>query len=170
MVLVVVALLLGAALTGGWLLALRVGNTVPEAPPVLTPQEQLERAVAAQPGDIEARRRLGDLHFGANRFDQALEQYLVVLERFPQQAQTLARAGWIAFEGGDSVTGERLVSESLEIAERGPEALWYLAQIRVYGLDEGRGAVAPLRRLLERDDLSPQLRGDARELLARARR
>lgn len=168
-VIAVVALLLGATLTGGWLLALRVGNTAPEPPPVLTPQEQLEQAVAAQPGDLEARRQLGDLHFTANRFDQALEQYLVVLERFPQQAQTLARAGWIAFEGGDSQTGHRLVSESLDIAERDPEALWYLAQIRLYGMEDPAGAVAPLRRLLRRSDLSAQLRRDARALLVTAR-
>ena len=169
-VIALVAILLGALLTGGWLLAVRARTTPAPPPAALTPQEQLEQAVAAQPDDIEARRRLGDLHFADNRFDQALEQYLVVLERFPQQAQTLARAGWIAFEGGDSETGHRLVSESLEIAERDPEALWYLAQIRLYGMDDPAGAVAPLRTLLRRDDLSAQLRRDARALLAAARR
>ena len=169
-VIALVAILLGALLTGGWLLAVRARSAPAPQPAPLTPQEQLEQVVAAQPDDIEARRQLGDLHFAANRFDAALEQYLVVLERFPQQAQTLARAGWIAFEGGDSQTGHRLVSESLEIAERDPEALWYLAQIRLYGMDDAAGAVAPLRRLLQRDDLSAQLRRDARALLAAARR
>lgn len=164
-----VAILLGALLTGGWLLASRSTRIAAEPPAALSPQEQLEEVVAAQPDNIEARRRLGDLHFAANRFDQALEQYLVVLDAFPQQAQTLARAGWIAFEGGDSATANRLVNESLTVADRDPEALWYAAQIRMYGLNDPRAAVAPLRRLLERDDLSAQLRRDARRLLATAR-
>jgi predicted Zn-dependent protease len=167
-VIALVALLLGVLLAGGWALAVR-STSEPPPPVTLTPQQQLESIVAAEPDNIEARRRLGDLHFEADRFENALEQYLVVLERFPQQAQTLARAGWIAFEGGDSATGHRLVSESLSIAERDPEALWYLAQIRLYGLDDAKGAVAPLRRLLKRDDLSAGLRRDARRLLAAAR-
>jgi tetratricopeptide (TPR) repeat protein len=166
----VVALLLGAVLTGGWLLATSSSRTEPVPAAPASPEQQLAAIVAQQPENIEARRRLGDLHFTADRFDEALEQYLVVLEAFPQQAQTLARAGWIAFEGGDSATGERLIEESLGIAERDPEALWYLAQIRMYGLDDGDGAVEPLRRLLSRDDLSGQLRRDARRLLAAARR
>jgi tetratricopeptide (TPR) repeat protein len=165
-----VALLLGAVLTGGWLLATQSarGEPAPAAP--ASPEDQLAAIVAAQPENIEARRRLGDLHFAADRFDAALEQYLKVLDAFPQQAQTLARAGWIAFEGGDSATAVRLVDSSLAIAERDPEALWYLAQIHLYGLDDPDAAVVPLRRLLERDDLSAQLRRDARGLLATARR
>lgn len=166
---VLVALLLGALLAGGWLLAVRSTRAAAPVPAVLTPQEQLEQVVADQPDNIDARRRLGDLHFAEDRFDQALEQYLIVLERFPQQAQTLARAGWIAFEGGDSVTGHRLVRENLAVAHDDPEALWYLAQIRMHGLEDPQGAVAPLRRLLERDDLDAQLRRDVRRLLAEAR-
>lgn len=168
-VFIVVALVLGALLAGAWLLTLRAAGAPVPAPAPLTPQQQLEQVVAAQPQNMEARRRLGDLHFAQDRFDHALEQYLVVLERFPQQAPTLARAGWIAFEGGDSDTAQRLVRESLAVAPDDPEALWYLAQIRMHGLDDPRGAVAPLRRLLARDDLDAQLRRDVRRLLAAAR-
>jgi tetratricopeptide (TPR) repeat protein len=166
----VVALLLGAVLTGGWMLATQNNRAEPRPAAPASPEQQLAAIVDEQPENVEARRRLGDLHFAEDRFDAALEQYLVVLDAFPQQAQTLARAGWIAFEGGDSATGERLVTESLAIARNDAEALWYLAQIRMYGLDDGDGAVAPLRRLLQRDDLSAQLRRDARRLLATARR
>lgn len=169
-VIAAVAVLLGAVLTGGWWLALRAAQAQPQPAAIRGPQEQLETLVAAEPGNVEARRRLGDLHFAADRFDQALEHYLVVLERFPRQAQTLARAGWIAFEGGDSSTGQRLVEESLNVADGDPEALWYLAQIRMYGLDDPAGAVAPLRRLLDDEDLGTALRRDVRRLLQAARR
>lgn len=165
----VVAVLLGGLLAGSWLLAARAAHTAPPAAPQPSAQEQLEEVVAAQPDDVEARRRLGDLHFAADRFDAALEHYLVVLEHDPDQPETLARTGWIAFEGGEPDDAHRLVTRSLRRSSADPEALWYAAQIRLYGLDDEGGAIKPLRRLLARDDLTAAFRREIRQVLAVAR-
>jgi cytochrome c-type biogenesis protein CcmH/NrfG len=168
-VILVVALLLGGLLTAGWFLASGRSQQPPAPAEPLSPREQLEAVLAQEPDNLPARRRLGDLHFAEDRFDQALAQYLVVLEAEPRDPLALARSGWIAFEGGDTDTAERLVSEALDVRPGDPEALWYLAQIRLYGGEDPAGAVLPLRTLLERDDLAPDLRRQARRLLRDAR-
>lgn len=162
-------LLLGVLLVG---VAVSVMRSAPVEPMAMEPGsrlEQLEAFVARNPDDLAAQMGLGDEYFAVNRYDAALDRYLTVLQVRPDEPRALARAGWIAFEGGDSNAAQRLVTQSLDVRPDDPEALWFLAQIRLYGLDDATGAVAPLRRLLGLDELSADLRREARTLLTRAR-
>jgi predicted Zn-dependent protease len=163
---VAVAVLLGLVLGGGGWLALRA-TSAPAAAPGSAPSP--EAAAPAPPDPLAATLARADEHFDANRFDMALDQYMAVLRARPDHPAALARAGWIAFEGGDDALAERLLQRSLDVAPDNPEALWYLAQVRVHGTGDTQGATVVLRALLARDDLSPSLRAQAEDLLTDAR-
>ena len=164
---VVVLVLLAA---GGF--ALRATSPAPAAaavPPQDLNRQELEQTVATEPENLAARLELAHDYFDASDYDLALEQYLVVLKARPTHARALARSGWIAFEGGDNTTAQRLVTESLAVNADDPEALWFLAHIRLYGLRDPQGAAVPLERLLDRTDLSDSFRAQVEVLLERAR-
>lgn len=154
---VAVAVLLGLLLGGGGLLALRQGSAPAEAPAAV--------AETPAPDPLAVALERGDAHFAANRFDLALDQYMAVLRVQPDHPTALARAGWIAFEGGDDALAERLLQHSLDVRADNPEALWFLAQVRVHGTGDHERAAVVLRTLLARDDLGPAFRAKAERLL-----
>lgn len=129
----------------------------------------LAAAVAAEPDDVASRLALAHHHFEASAFDTALAHYLEVLARQPGNGRALARAGWIAYEGGEDGLARELLERSLLALPDDPEALWFLAQVRLDGAGDGVGAGELLRRLLERDDLSPAFREQVLRLAEDAR-
>ncbi|MGH8932682.1 MAG: tetratricopeptide repeat protein [Egibacteraceae bacterium] len=152
------ALLLGALAIGAFLLL--QSKTYPE-----------ERAgvAVAEPDGLAARLRLAHRYFDARDHQRALAEYLAILDQDPANVEALSHAGWIAFESGNLDMGERLVRQSLRRQPDGPEALWFLANIRLYGRQDPETAVPPLRALLARQDLSPGFRGDVERLMTEAR-
>jgi cytochrome c-type biogenesis protein CcmH/NrfG len=176
----VVAVALGAVLCAGVALALRAGAPpaaqagalAAQAAPEQAPPDAaaLREAVAQNPEDMAARLVLAHHHFDRSDYDLALEQYLTVLEHRPDHVRALARAGWIAFEGGDNATAQRLVTAALDRRPQDAESLWFLAHVRLYGLDDPDGARAPLDALLARDDLSDEFRVQVQALRRHARR
>jgi cytochrome c-type biogenesis protein CcmH/NrfG len=169
---VVAVLMLGALVTIGFLGLRAAPSGGPPRPmedaQVLT-LAQLEQRAAEDPEDPATRLAIGHEHFDRSDYDLALTEYLAVLDRQPRHMRAMARAGWIAFEGGDSRLAERLVSEALEVAPDDPEALWFLAHVRMYGLGRPADAIGPLRELAARDDLSDGFRAQVDQLLAAAR-
>jgi Flp pilus assembly protein TadD len=169
---VVAVLLLGVLVTAG---VLALGNASDQGPMPgaatvdgLT-LEEMERLAAERPDDVALLLALGHRHFDRSDYDLALAEYLRVLEAEPGHVRAMARSGWIAFEGGDSELAERLVAEALALAPKDPEALWFLAHIRMYGLDRPADAVDALRVLAARDDLTDGFRAQVDQLLAEAR-
>ena len=177
-VMAVVAVALGLTLIGGGVLAIRASQTpapvaqaqAAEAPAPAADVAALRDAVAQRPDDLAARLALAHHYFDRSDYDLALAQYLTVLETRPEHVRALARAGWIAFEGGDNATAQRLVTAALDRRPQDAESLWFLAHVRLYGLRDPDGARAPLDALLARDDLSAEFRLQVRELRHRARR
>jgi tetratricopeptide (TPR) repeat protein len=129
---------------------------------------ELAAAVAERPDDVVARLALAHHHFDESAFDVALTHYLEVLARQPANGRALARAGWIAYEGGEDELAGHLLERSLAAAPEDPEALWFLAQVRLDGLGDDAGAADLLTRLLDRDDLSPRFRSAVGRLAAAA--
>jgi hypothetical protein len=162
--LVIVALALGAIAAWG-VLALQPGAPAP-APAVRAADDvaTLAAAAAAAPDSVAAALALAHRHFDDSAYDRALAGYLDVLEQQPGNARALARSGWIAWEGGDDVLAEDLLVRSLDAAPDDPEALWFLAQVRLHGRADGPGAVAALDRLAAREDLTDGFRAQVDKL------
>jgi cytochrome c-type biogenesis protein CcmH/NrfG len=131
--------------------------------------EQLQAAVEANPDLVPMRLVLARRYFAAGKFGPALNQYTEVLshERNPE---ALRRAGWLVAGAGRPRLGASLVAQSLTAVPDNPEALWFLANIRLTELKDPKGAVEPLRKLLARSDLPADVQVRVERLLADARR
>lgn len=162
--LLVAAVAVLALVVGAGVFAFRASSPAQAAEPVAaahaaaeTDRESLVAAIKEDPANLAARLQLAHDDFDASEYHLALEQYMAVLEQRPGHARSLARSGWIAFEGGDNRTAERLVGESLEAASDDAEALWFLRHIRLYSrlrihkappcADRRSGARRPQRHL-----------------------
>jgi hypothetical protein len=147
-----IALLLGAFVIGAFLL-LQSGRTGDAT------------EVGIDRDTLVGRLRAAHEFFDARDHQRALREYLAILRDWPQNPEALSHAGWIAYESGEVEMGERLVRQSLHQQPDGPEALWFLANIRFYGRHDPGSAVRPLRALLARSDLSTDFRGEIERLM-----
>ena len=82
--------------------------------------------------------------------------------------RALANVGWMTYQSGAPDVAESFVEESLAVQPDGGIAFWYLANIRFYGLNDQAGAIEPLQRLLEYENLPDELRVEAEGMLADA--
>ncbi len=130
---------------------------------------QLQAAVDANPEVVAMRLLLADRYFYEGKADQALAQYTEVLKRQPDPG-ALSHAGWLLAQAGKPQAGARLVQQSLAAKPDQPEALWFLANIQLFGLHDPKRAVDSLQRLLARGDLRSDVRSQIERLLAAARR
>lgn len=107
-------------------------------------------------------------YVAAGELDRALDHYRGVLDREPHP-EALAEVGWILFTVTDETEAAvRFVQQSLERDPEQLQAAWFLANIRLDGLDDPAGAAAIARGLLQRDDLRPEDRTAIEQLLGRA--
>ena len=131
--------------------------------------EQMEAVVAQNPDIPGMRLALADRYFGEGDFSSALTHYMYVLQTLGvRDPAALANVGWMTYLSGVPDTAESFVVQSLDIQPDGGIAFWYLANIRLYGLGDAEGAVEPLQRLLEYDNLPEELRTEAQRVLAEA--
>ncbi|MCP3993437.1 MAG: hypothetical protein GY722_00010 [bacterium] len=131
--------------------------------------EQIEAVVAQNPDIPGMRLALADRYFGEGDFSSALTHYMYVLDTLGvRDPAALANVGWMTYLSGVPDTAESFVVQSLDVQPDGGVAFWYLANIRFYGLGDAAGAVEPLQRLLEYDNLPNELRTEAQRVLAEA--
>lgn len=131
--------------------------------------DELEEVVAANPDVLGMRLALAQRYLVEGDYAKALDHYRVVLDREPHP-QALAAVGWILFQTSDEVdAAEQFVMESLAKAPGDRLALWFLANIRLYGTNDPDGATTVARQLLARDDLSAQERDAIQALLDQAK-
>ncbi len=130
--------------------------------------EEMEAVVAQFPDNVPMRRALARRYFFAGSLDRAFDHYMAVLDR-ERDAEALANVGWITYLGSDEVEiALSLVEQSLAVEPENPMAYWFLANIRLDGLDDPAGAIAPLERFLAYPDVPDELRREAESLLSRA--
>jgi tetratricopeptide (TPR) repeat protein len=129
---------------------------------------RLEAAVEAFPDLTPMRLQLAHRYLEQQELDAALEHYLAVLDREPHP-EALSRVGWITFLSGEPQLAAQLLEESLAREPDDPIATWFLANVRLYGLDDPAGAVPLLEDLLARDDLPDQARSEVGAALDEAR-
>lgn len=129
---------------------------------------ELEGIVAANPDVVGMRLALARRYFVSGDYGRAFDHYEAVLEREPHP-EALANLGWIVYRTTNEV---RVAASLLEASlERDPDdvlATWFLANVRLDGLEDRSGAVELARRLLARDDLPARDRRAVEDLLERA--
>lgn len=130
---------------------------------------QMEEVVAQNPDIAPMRLALADRYFSEGDFSNALNHYMYVLDTLEvQDASALANVGWMTHLSGASEIALSFVERSLEVQPDGGIAFWYLANIRLRGLGDAEGAMEPLQKLLEYDNLPANLRTEAEALLDEA--
>jgi tetratricopeptide (TPR) repeat protein len=127
-----------------------------------------EERVRANPEDVAARLDLGRRYLDAERFDEALEQYLAVLELDPDDAEAHAQIGLLLLFGERPEEALESVDTALDTAPDYPEALFYRGVILLEGLARPAEAIDAFERYLE---VAPfgALRANAEEQIAEAR-
>jgi cytochrome c-type biogenesis protein CcmH/NrfF len=130
---------------------------------------ELEAVVAANPEVTGMRLALAHRYFDRGDYRRAMGHYRLVLER-ERNPVALSHVGWIAFiVGRRPDLAARLLDESLRRSPNDPEALWFLGNVQLSGLNDARAAVATLSRLERLPGLSATERDKVAELVRTAR-
>ena len=127
--------------------------------------EEMEAVIADNPDIVGMRMALARRYFEEGTFDKALDHYMVVLEQEPN-AEALANVGWMTFLSGRPDVAVTFEEQAIALDPGYTPAYWFLANVRMYGLDDPEGAVEPLRTLLSADGVPDDIRAQASEMLA----
>lgn len=158
---------------GGFVTGNEIGEDVgaasalePDAP---VTDEQLEAVVAANPDVVGMRLALADRYVGQGDYAAAMGHYLDALRREPDNAEGLARLGWLLFRIDQPADALESVQRALAVDPDLDEALWYRANIQLDGLDDPAGALTTLL-VLDGRTLDPEIAAQVDELTAEAER
>lgn len=125
---------------------------------------EMEAVVAANPDVLGMRLALAERYTEKGRYDKAVTQYLAVLERAPDNAVAQTYLGWVAFQTGRPQEALALVDRALRTEPAMQPALWFKANILLYGTSDESGAIAVLRTL-ERQQLTAEVRKQVADLM-----
>ena len=142
------------------------GGQPPEAALDETHVAALEAAAAAAPDDVVSRLALGDLYFGARRFEQAILWYEAALELDSHDGDAGTNLGVSYYYAGQTERAVAQFEQSLEINPSNQRALLSLGIVRAFGLQDIEGATALWERVIEIAPDSPEGRA-ARDSLDR---
>lgn len=136
-----------------------ITGSVPSAPEQDSPDATLEEMAAVveeNPDVVPMRLALAHRYLDAGKTDQAADEYMAVLERV-DDPEAMAHLGWLLFLDDQLDLAVPLLEESLEQRPDDAEAMWFMANVRLYGQERPGQALPLLERLLARDDLGDQL-------------
>lgn len=128
-----------------------------------------EDRVDRQPNDVAARLDLAHRYLDAGRIEEALAEYAVVLERYPDDAEANAHLGMILYLSDRPDDAMNPVDRALETAPDYPEALFIRGVIQLCGLDRPHASIASFERYLEAAPFGAE-RGTVQDLMADAER
>ncbi len=130
---------------------------------------EMEQVVADFPNVVSMRLALARRYFQAQQFSQALPHYFTVLDQVPTNPEALANLGWMTYlaDPNQSVTAEAYLERSLAAAPAYGDAMFYLANVRLYGLNDPAGA-RELLEALAAEDLPEEVAAVIEEMLAEA--
>ena len=116
----------------------------------------LEAAATDVPDDVVSRLALGDLHFGARRFEQAILWYEAALELSPDHVDVWTNLGISYYYAGQTERAVVQFEQSLEIDPSNQRTLLSLGIVRAFGLQDIEGATALWERVIEIAPDSPE--------------
>lgn len=131
------------------------------------PNSELEAVVAANPGVVGMRLALANRYADEQDFDKALGHYRLALRAEPQNAEALAHLGWTLLQLGLPQEAAQVVARARRLDPRMDDALWFDANIRLYGMQDPTGAARVLVEMRRRP-LTPVVREQVDTLLATA--
>lgn len=126
--------------------------------------QELEAVVNANPDVIGMRLALADRYTAKGRYDLAVVHYRKVLELEPGNAEGKAHLGWLLLQVGQPDEAQRLVDDALSTNPKLADALWFKANIRLYGFDDAQGAIDVLDTMSALPDLSREVRDQIKAL------
>ena len=129
---------------------------------------QLERVVSENPTVIGMRLALAERYFVADRYDLAVVHYTKVLDQEPENGEALAHLGWINYRVGQTEQAARLLDRAVRTGADPVDALWFQANLRLYGESDPAGAIAALDALRTGSGLSTGVRDRVDQLRATA--
>ena len=132
--------------------------------------EEMEQVVADFPNVVGMRLSLARRYFDAGDFSSALPHYLTILEQDARNPEANANLGWMTFlsDQSQATTAAAFLERALDAVADYPQASYYLANVRLYGLDDAAGAAVLLRPLSERSDLPDDIAASVSTMLAEA--
>lgn len=131
------------------------------------PDSELEAVVDANPEVVAMRLALANRYADARDFDKALGHYRLALRVEPQNPEGLAHLGWTLLQLGLPQEAAQLVAQARRLAPEMDHALWFDANIRLYGMGDPAGAVQVLEQM-RRLPLTPTVQEQVDTLLATA--
>jgi tetratricopeptide (TPR) repeat protein len=132
--------------------------------------EELETEVADESAPVALRLTLAERYLATGDLEPAEEQARLALDQAatgPERQRALRDLGWAKALRDHPRRGAELLEEALAIQPDEPNTLWYLANVRLVGLDDPEGAIELLDQLLE-SDLEPRQRHLVDDLRAEA--
>lgn len=132
------------------------------------PDTEMEAVVDANPSVVGMRLALAGRYVEARKFDKALGHYRQALKVEPGNAQALAWMGWTLLQLGLPDEAAKLVAKARSADPSLDQALWFDANIRLYGAGDPAGAVRVLQEMRSRT-LTPTVQRQVDELLGTAR-
>lgn len=118
---------------------------------------EMEKVIEANPNVIGMRLALAERYIAKGRYDLAVVHYTKVLEQDPQNAEAKAHLGWVMLMVDRPQDAARLVDAAVRSDPSLVDALWFQANVRLYGLRDTQGAVATLDTMRARRDLTPRV-------------
>lgn len=160
--------------------AITPGDTLPAGHPSLDDSDQfealtleeLETEVADESAPVALRLTLAERYLATGDIELARDQARIARAQAGtdvEQQRALRDLGWALALLGRPVRGAALLEEALAIAPGERNAMWYLANVRLAGLDDPDGAAELFAELLAAEDLSAEQRTAVEERLAAAR-
>jgi len=125
----------------------------------------MEVVVAANPEVIDMRLALANRYVEEGDYAAAARHYTVALEQQPDNIEALAHFGWLYLQLDEVAEAVRYIDQALELDPAHQEALWFQANIELYGRSDPAAALAVLARLQQRDDLEATVRAQVDELV-----
>ena len=115
---------------------------VPEMPPVDEARAvELRAAAESAPEDVQVRVDLGNLYFGAHRFEDAIPWFEAALALSPEEVEVSTDLGVAYFYMDDTDRALSQFVRSLDVAPAHAKTLLNLGIVRAFGKQDLEGAV-----------------------------
>lgn len=116
---------------------------------------EMEKVVEANPDILGMRLALAERYVDKGRYDLAVVHYTTVLETDPDNAEAQAHLGWVMLQLDRPQEAAKLLDRAIASDSELLDALWFQANVRLYGLEDAEGALATLDKMRARQDLTP---------------